>query len=149
MSHSSIHAAALSDIEEEILSLEQKLAEAKAAASYHTAKLSRSDLSSQHQHSGDGDERKQSKTPVTPRAIHAAPNQRFATMRQIDAAAQILKESGQPLKTAAIVQEMVDGGFPQQDVSKLRTSLFTSLTRKPEVFEKVGTGLWGLKATQS
>ena len=74
---------------------------------------------------------------------------RFAVMRQIEAAAKILEESGKPLKTAAIIEKMIAGGFPQQDVKKLRTSLFTSLSRKPDMFVKAGSGLWGLKDMKS
>lgn len=74
----------------------------------------------------------------------AAEDRRFANMRQIDAAEQILSEAGRPMKTGEISKALLEGGFHQRDSKKLTTSLFTSLTRKPEVFRKAGTGLWDL-----
>jgi hypothetical protein len=74
---------------------------------------------------------------------------RFANAKQIDAAAIILREASEPLKTREIVRRLVAGGFPATDLARLKTSLFTTMTRKDTVFAKAGAGLWKLKESQA
>jgi hypothetical protein len=74
-------------------------------------------------------------------------SRRFADSKQIDAAKVVLSEASEPLKTREIAKRLIDGGFPSDDLPKLKTSLFTTMTRKTDVFKKVGAGLWTLQVS--
>jgi 16S rRNA U1498 N3-methylase RsmE len=76
-------------------------------------------------------------------------SRRFAKSKQIDAAKVVLSEASEPLKTREIAKRLIDGGFPSDDLPKLKTSLFTTMTRKEGIFEKAGPGLWKLKAIEA
>jgi hypothetical protein len=82
--------------------------------------------------------------PVTPTKIR-----RFADFKQIDAAKIVLSEASEPLKTREIAKRVMDGGFPSQDLANLKTSLFTTMTRKADVFKKAGPGLWTLQVSET
>ncbi len=69
----------------------------------------------------------------------------FARMRQVDAARQVLRDATSPLKTSEIAKRLIAGGFPATDEARLKTSLFTTMTRKGEMFAKTGPGRWTLK----
>lgn len=70
---------------------------------------------------------------------------RLANARQIDAIEAVLAGSNQPMRAADIVSEMLADGFPSADPSKLRNSVFTTMTRAEKKFEKAGPGLWRLR----
>ena len=87
---------------------------------------------------------------VSDHSSERAPRSRpFAGMKQIGAAAIVLQDAKQPLKTREIAKRLIDGGFPAKDIARLKTSLFTTMTRKPEVFKKAGVGLWALAKTEA
>jgi hypothetical protein len=65
-------------------------------------------------------------------------------MKQIEAAVMVLRQAGQPLKTRDIARRMIDSGFPSDDPARLKTSLFTTMTRRTDMFAKAGPGLWTL-----
>jgi hypothetical protein len=74
---------------------------------------------------------------------------RFVGMKQIGAAQIVLREAKRPLKTREIAKRLIDGGFHADDMARLKTSLFTTMKRKPDVFAKAGAGLWALTKTES
>jgi hypothetical protein len=49
------------------------------------------------------------------------------------------------MKAKAIAEAMIRGGYPQRDLRKLTTSLFTMMTRQKTSFDKVSRGLWALR----
>gem|GEM_PF-4893674 len=134
-----IHAAALEQINVEIQRLESELAIAKAVANYHAARVAKTE-------SADTKRERISKAVgnVQIREATAGSETPYAAMTQYEAAATVLRNAGKPLKTGEIADEMISGGFPQTDRKKLSISLFTSLLRKKDVFEKAGSGLWKL-----
>lgn len=131
----SVHKAILAEITPEIAELEQKLAELKATANYHAAKL----------------------TP--PPATHANNNGalhlrepeehrvtgRFLRSTQVEAASTILREADKPLRAAEIAQTMLQHGFPTKDATKLRNGVFTTMTRRKDLFHKLEAGLWAIR----
>ncbi|MGD0897929.1 MAG: HTH domain-containing protein [Thermoguttaceae bacterium] len=68
----------------------------------------------------------------------------LAGVKQIEAAVMVLREAGQPLKTRDVARGMIEGGFPSNDPARLKTSLFTTMTRRTDMFAKAGPGLWTL-----
>ena len=78
--------------------------------------------------------------------VRPVPTGIFANMKQVDAAEAVLRESSKPLNTRDIAEKMAGGGFPHDDLRKLRNSIFTTMTRKPKTFEKAGQGFWKLTA---
>lgn len=70
---------------------------------------------------------------------------RFSKMGQRQAAIAVMKEVGQPMRSGDVARAMMSGGYPYKlGVGKLSNSLFTSFTRGPGVFQKVGPGTWAL-----
>ena len=83
----------------------------------------------------------------TPSGHDAAPalsQEDVAGLKLYEAAAQILRKIGRPLKTPEIVAYLKALGIGA-DAVNLQTATFTAMTRKPEMFEKAGPGLWQLK----
>jgi len=70
------------------------------------------------------------------------PSNRFRGVKQIDAAEAVLREAGAPLKTAQIADAMLKHGFDGGNSKKLRNAIFTGMTRKPAVFQKLESGTW-------
>lgn len=73
----------------------------------------------------------------------------YASLKQVDAAAEVLRSAGRPMRTPDIAAALIAGGFPMTDIKRLKVSLFTSMMRKPTVFEKVGSGMWTLRVAAS
>lgn len=63
---------------------------------------------------------------------------------QGDIAAEILRDYGRPMRASEIAHVMINQGAADADRRKLRNSIFTTMTRKADVFQKVGTGMWTL-----
>ena len=78
-------------------------------------------------------------------AIVPPNNGSLAGMRQIEAAEKVLRAASSTMKTAEIADAMVKRGFETDDLKKLKMTLFTSLLRKSDVFEKAGVGSWKIK----
>ena len=134
------HVRFYEEVKADIAELEQKLKELRAVANYHAikARISRPEEGAGATHS-----------MVGTRSGSQRPSNRYAGMRQIQAAKALLLVAGEPLRTAEIARRLIAGGFPAKDPAKLKTSLFTSMTRKQETFRKAGPGLWTLVSESS
>jgi hypothetical protein len=71
---------------------------------------------------------------------------RFEGMSQPEVARQILLENGTPMRAPDVVAKMVEAGYPCDNRTRLKNNMFTSMTRRDDLFEKVESGLWALKA---
>lgn len=118
------HAEFYQEVLTDIAMCEKQLDELRAIAQYHAAKAGIS---------GDSKPPKPSRKAV-----------RFAKIHQIKAVETILREAGEPLRTAEIVSRMKAGGFPGKDPARVKMSIFTSMTRKIDIFKKTGPGMWSL-----
>jgi len=67
-------------------------------------------------------------------------------MTQAEGAQKVLKDSGKPMETIAIVEEMFNKGYCDPTVSKktLQQNIFSIMSRKREIFKRVGRGIWAL-----
>lgn len=64
---------------------------------------------------------------------------------QVDWATLVLRETGKPLDTQAIVDGMIVRGYRvRSDKKQLINSIFSVMRRTPAVFKKVSRGIWGL-----
>lgn len=71
---------------------------------------------------------------------------RFDGMTKHDAIAAVLTELRRPLKTREIDDILVKSGFGADLDEKVRVNgLYLALSRKEDMFEKIGKGLWTLK----
>jgi len=129
--HSEFHA----EIQAEIQQLESYLERLRLIAEFHREKAGSATTN------GSAD---QAPSPVDDLKIITHRPARFANLMQVKAAEMALSEIGRPATAAEIVEQMISGGFPETDRSKLRNAIFTGMTRKPSVFKKVGRGLWDL-----
>ncbi len=66
----------------------------------------------------------------------------YSHMKQIRAAEEVLRAAGEPLRTAAIAERMIEGGFPAKETKKLIGAIFTGMTRRPDTFSKSAPGMW-------
>ena len=70
----------------------------------------------------------------------------------LDAAAQVLKDKGQPMRAKDLIQAMAEGGLWSSNAPTPAATLSSALLREITVkganarFEKTGRGLFGLKA---
>ncbi|MCC7418804.1 MAG: hypothetical protein IT428_00850 [Planctomycetaceae bacterium] len=63
-----------------------------------------------------------------------------------DAAYIIMKETGQPMRSAEIADVLKAAGVTGEgSPDNLRNGVFTAMGRHPEMFQKVERGLWALK----
>jgi len=129
------HARFYEEIKADIAELEQKLDELRAVANYHAIK-------SRISHPAGAVSAAESMAATRPGSQSVS--NRYAGMRQIQAAEALLLEAREPLRTAEIAKRLIAGGFPAKDPARLKTSLFTSMTRKHATFRKAGPGLWTL-----
>lgn len=64
---------------------------------------------------------------------------------QAEAAEAVLLTAGHPLNTGAIVEAMVQRGYPDRtDRKQLENSVFSALRRAPDKFKKVSKGTWAI-----
>ena len=132
----------LEKINLDIQRLEIELAEAKAAASYISRTMNRSPRKQAPKKSSKKPAK--SSMPLSADSTQVDLSKPLSELTQYEAAATVLKNAGKSLKTGEIADAMIAGGFPQTDRKKLSISLFTSMTRKSEIFKKAGSGSWKL-----
>ncbi len=123
------HAAVLVEVQADIAATETRLTELRLVANYHREKA------------GNAGE---TLSPDSVVITSATKNGHLASMTQADAAETVLREAGKPLRTAAIVQRMAEGGFPMADPKRLKMSIFTTMSRKKDRFRKASKGIWKL-----
>lgn len=76
-------------------------------------------------------------------------NVEFEGVSQADAAMSALTDSGKPMRARDITDALIAKGFPHTDASRLKNNLFTCMSRRTDLFEKVDAGLWALKEWNS
>lgn len=71
-------------------------------------------------------------------------------LTQKEAAALVLKEAGEPLRTKEIVMRMVRGGYypDAPERKQLENAVFSVMRRHDEIFAKISPGIWGLVELQ-
>jgi hypothetical protein len=74
-------------------------------------------------------------------AVKESPYRRL-TVRQ--AALDVLRKAGKPLKTRSITEALLAGGYQTTNVDTMNTTVFSTLDREADLFKKVGPGLWAL-----
>ena len=126
------HAMFYDEVQADIARLETELTELKAVAQYHHLKAEMA--------ADKVAEKSTKKTGIA--RVRVGP---YVSMKQVEAAESVLRESPEPLRTREIAERLMNGGFPAKDIARLKTSIFTTMTRKTDVFEKAGAGLWKLK----
>lgn len=75
----------------------------------------------------------------------------FSRLKQVDAAEIVLREHG-PMRTMAIVDELLRRGYPvggeaAKKKKRLANSLFSAMRKLPQRFVKCGKGMWNLART--
>ncbi len=130
------HSAAYEEVRRDIEELERRLAQLRLVAEYHRQKA--------------GVPAGGANSSNEPLSRNESPrNGRFsANISQRQAAALVLGESPKPMKTLVIAKKMIADGYPSNDIKKLKTSLFTTMTRQKRIFGKAGRGLWKLKEAE-
>jgi hypothetical protein len=128
------HREAYEEACQDIAEVERRLERLKTVAEWHKEKMACQDGAD-----ANG-------APEPERGHVAGPaTRRFLRAKQSAAARIILGETGEPMKAKAIAEAMIRGGYPQRDLRKLTTSLFTMMTRQKTSFDKVSRGLWALR----
>lgn len=114
----------LADVQREIAALESQLSELRTVERY----LGRHSLRGAN--SGENGKSQ---------AIRVA-----ADLNQADAAALIIREAGNPLKTGIIANRMIERGLSDVPAKQLTLSIYSTMSRKPEIFKRVAPGTWDL-----
>lgn len=127
------HRTVLEEVQHDIAALRSQLEKLIAVADYHSQKLGLA----QNLIEVNGRE--------TPSTAPTPPVNKFSEMNQREAAEAILAEAGTSMRAVDIAHKMVAGGYPPpKKIGMLANALFTNMTRNPERFKKVGSGLWSL-----
>jgi len=129
------HARFYEEVQADIARLEAELEELRAVANYHRLKAGLGNATSGRAET--------TIAAAEERTSDAKPGSGpFSSIKQVRAAEIVLRESSKPLRTSEIARRLIEGGYPALDAARLKTSLFTTMTRKKDVFVKAGVGLW-------
>ena len=126
------HAQFYEEVRADIAELEAKIAELRPVAKYHQDKAG-SALRNNIQKTDEN------------QPESAIKDNCYSGMKQADAVIRILSNVKEPLRTREIAQQLIDGGYPSENIARLKTSIFTTMTRKADIFTKAGPGQWKLK----
>jgi len=136
------HRQVLDEVEQDIAAYTERLRELNAVADYHARKLGISRRLPASGPSLNGTNGRQQALPATRQG------NRFRDINQRSAAHTIILEAQQPMRATDIARVMIANGYPEpESLSKLSNSLFTTMTRDPGRFKKVGVGLWDVVKT--
>jgi HB1, ASXL, restriction endonuclease HTH domain len=138
----SVHEEMLREIREDIARIKAQLETLLAVEAYHAGKAGKSRASQAEHHYLENN----GQSLDTERANKGKSHGRLAGLGQREAAIEVMREAGRPMRCGDIARSMVSGGYVyKQGTAKLANTLFTSLRRGPGMFAKTGKGLWALR----
>ena len=122
----------LDELRQQLVDMEQKAEELRAVIGFLT----------QAQSAGASENASSGAITVTRQPVMLDPD--LEGLSTPEAARLILQEAGEPLRTAEIAGALEARGYGQE-LSNLQNSVFTSMTRRDDIFVKVDRGVWALR----